>query len=359
MSRRQLRPGLTRSTVQTSRLAMDVLSTGPDDGVPLILIHGNISTGRFFEDLMVALPKKFRVLAPTLRGFGDTEAKPIDGTRGVRDFSDDIQSLVEALNLTDGGKKVHLVGWSVGGAVAMQYAVDYSDKLGSITLENPMSPFGFGGTRDNEGNACSADWAGTGAGTANPDFIQSIKDKDTGVGHPNTTRNVVDNFFVKADFKFDEDTLALFVDEILKTTLGEDFYPGDVATCESWPGICPGTKGMNNAISGQYTNLSAFADIAHKVPVLWMRGADDQIVSDTSFFDFGFLGQAGFVPGWPGNEAFPPQPMVSQTRAVLDAYAANGGQYVEEVVADCGHSIHLEKPEAFQTRLLAFLSDQA
>ncbi len=41
----------------------------------------------------------------------------------------------------------------------------------------------------------------------------------------------------------------------------------------------------------------------------------------------------GTVPGWPGVEVCPPQPMVAQQRAVLDRYAAAGGT-VEEVVLD-------------------------
>jgi pimeloyl-ACP methyl ester carboxylesterase len=112
---------------------------------------------------------------------------------------------------------------------------------------------------------------------------------------------------------------------------------------------------MNNAISPKYCDLSAFAGIHPKPDVLWVRGADDQIVSDASFLDFGTLGRLGFVPEWPGEEVFPPQPMVSQTRAVLEAYKANGGNCREEVLEDCGHSPHVEKPEEFRRMLSGFL----
>jgi pimeloyl-ACP methyl ester carboxylesterase len=47
--------------------------------------------------------------------------------------------------------------------------------------------------------------------------------------------------------------------------------------------------------------------------------------------------------------------MVSQTRAVLDAYAAAGGTYNEVVIADAGHSPHLEKPAEFGTALRQIL----
>jgi pimeloyl-ACP methyl ester carboxylesterase len=67
-------------------------------------------------------------------------------------------------------------------------------------------------------------------------------------------------------------------------------------------------------------------------------------VSDDSPLDLGYLGQIGAVPGWPGADVYPPQPMVGQMRDVLDRYRAAGGRYAEHVLADCGHSPHLEQP---------------
>ena len=82
-----------------------------------------------------------------------------------------------------------------------------------------------------------------------------------------------------------------------------------------------------------------------------------QIVSDTSFFDTGFLGQAGQLPDWPGEDAYPPQPMNAQTRDILGAYADAGGTYQEERFEDVGHSPHIERPERFRSTLLEFLAD--
>ena len=48
--------------------------------------------------------------------------------------------------------------------------------------------------------------------------------------------------------------------------------------------------------------------------------------------------------------------MLSQMRAVLDRYAANGGRYQEVVIADAGHSPHIEQPEAFMAALLKHLA---
>src|SRR5512141_3163395 len=146
MSDYPLLPGITSSTHQTSRLSVHALERGARGGEAVVFIHGNVSAARFWEETMLALPDRFFAVAPDLRGYGRTEAKTIDATRGVRDFSDDIHALLTEGGLASG--KVHLVGWSVGGGVAMQYAIDHADRVASITLIAPMSPFGFGGTKD-------------------------------------------------------------------------------------------------------------------------------------------------------------------------------------------------------------------
>jgi pimeloyl-ACP methyl ester carboxylesterase len=63
------------------------------------------------------------------------------------------------------------------------------------------------------------------------------------------------------------------------------------------------------------------------------------------------LGKAGIVPGWPGDDVAPPQPMIEQTRVVFERY----GAYREVVFEDCGHSAHLEYPERFAAELHAQL----
>ena len=105
----------------------------------------------------------------------------------------------------------------------------------------------------------------------------------------------------------------------------------------------------------EYCDLSEFAEIDPRRDVLWVHGADNRTVSDTSVADFSYLGKIGMVPNWPGEEIYPPQPMVSQIRALLEGYAAGGGNYREEVFADCGHTPHIEKPDVFGQILAEFL----
>ena len=343
---------LTTRTISTARLETHVHEGGERGRPVVVLLHGNISTGAFFDQFGAHLADDFHVLAPDLRGFGRSEAKPIDATRGVRDFSDDVAALLEAEGIAP--RDAVFVGWSVGGSVAMQLAIDHGAK--GLVLLAPSSPYGFGGTHGTDGKPCHPDYAGTGGGTANPRFVELLAAGERGDEDPSSPRNVMAQFFWKAGFELESDRFQRYLDALLQTRTGPDFYPGDTTTSEHWPGVAPGERGMNNAISAKYLNQAGLADIEAKPPILWIRGADDQIVSDTSMFDFGVLGKLGAVPGWPGDDVFPGQPMVSQTRAVLEAYAAGGGEFREEVLEDCGHSPHLER-EADVLRLVrAFAS---
>lgn len=340
---------LQAGVVKTSRLRTHIITSGPQDGKPVVLLHGNASAARFYEEVMAALPSGFRAIAPDMRGYGRSEAAPVDATRGVRDFSDDLYALIQTLGL----KRPHLVGWSLGGAVVMQYAVDHPKDIASITLIAPASPYGFGGTCDAAGTPTSPDFAGSGGGLAKPDFVQRIATGDRSADSPFSPRNVMNALYFKPPFRSPREDVL--VEEIVSTVCGRDNYPGDWVTTATWPGVAPGTRGVLNAYSPKYCNLRAFAAIEPRPPVLWVRGDSDQIVSDTSLSDPGFLGQIGVLPGWPGPEVFPPQPMVSQTRAVLEMYAANGGHYQEVVLQDCAHSPHIEHPKAFYEAFFAFL----
>lgn len=344
--------GVTARAVETSRLRTHVLESGPEDGTPVVFVHGNVSSSRFFEETLAALPDRYRAVAPDLRGFGDSETKPLDAVHGLSDFADDLRALIEALGIEGG---IHLVGWSAGGTAAMQYVMDHPTEVSTLTLVCPMSPHGFGGTKDEVGTPCWPDHAGSGGGTANPEFVKRLAEGDRSDEDPNSPRNVMNAFYFKPPFKASPDREEAYLSSMLSTKTGEDNYPGDLTPSENWPGVAPGARGMNNAISPKHCNLAAFARIGAGPDVLWVRGDSDSIVSDTSFLDFGTLGRLDYVEGWPGEEVFPPQPMVSQTRAVLDEYAAQGGGYREEVIPDCGHTPHVEKPEEFRRLLFNFL----
>src|SRR5215203_5413269 len=166
----ELLEGISSSMVETERVRTHILTSGSVEGVPVVFVHGNVSSSRFWEETMLALPDTYCAVSPDLRGYGLTEAVAIDSTRGLRDWADDLAALREALKLG----KFHLVGWSMGAGVGMQYAIDHPDHLLSLTLMSPLAPYGFGGTEDVEGTPTFADFAGSGGGTVNPEFLKNL-----------------------------------------------------------------------------------------------------------------------------------------------------------------------------------------
>jgi pimeloyl-ACP methyl ester carboxylesterase len=330
-----------------------VLSSGTEDGIPVLFIHGNASSATFWEAVMLALPKGYRAIVPDQRGYGDADrAKKVDATRGMRDFSDDAIALLDHLNLA----QVHVVAHSLGGSVVWQLMMDDPSRFISVTLVCPGSPYGFGGTKDANGTAHWPDFAGSGGGIVNPAFAKAIAEGDRSADNPQASpRIVMNNFYWKPPFKpaREEDLLS----SVLSEHIGEREYPGDFVPSPNWPNVAPGVWGPANALSPKYAgNVSRFYSINPKPPVLWVRGSHDQIISDQSLFDLGTLGALGAVPGWPGAEVYPSQPMVSQTRAVLDRYKAAGGFYEEVVMEETAHTPFIEKPEVFNTLLHKRLS---
>ncbi len=97
--------------VETDRLRTAVRTSGESTLPPLLLLHGNVSSSVFFEDLMEALSDLRFCIALDFRGYGDSEVKTIDATRGVADFSDDLMALVETMGHT---KPVDILAWSAG-----------------------------------------------------------------------------------------------------------------------------------------------------------------------------------------------------------------------------------------------------
>lgn len=316
----------------------------------LMLVHGNASSAAFFFPAILDLAKEYDIAAPDLNGFGDTEASPVHALTALSDWAEDVGALADAL----GFDRFALLGWSLGGGVAFRYAISHPERLTHLILLSPMSPYGFGGTKGVEGVMYDERGWGSPGGFANPAFIAKLREGDLG-DDPMAARSVLKTLFHKG-WPFEQEWQDLFVTELLKIRLGEDYYPGDYLPLAEFPYALPGTRGISNSLAPQYANVSAFADITPKMPVLWIRGDKDNLVSDQSYSDFATLGMMNLIPGYPGAEVFPPQPMVSQTRAVLDRYRNHGGSYTELVMEGCAHASLLEDTPRFISALSAFIA---
>jgi pimeloyl-ACP methyl ester carboxylesterase len=235
--------------------------------------------------------------------------------------------------------------------VLWRFLADHPARVLTLTQVAPSSPHGFGACRA-DGTPCFPDNAGSGAGAVNPDFARLMTEGNRGDATPFHPRNILNTYVWKPPF------VPARIEDILTSALaqqtGPDAYPGDATPSPNWPTVAPGKSGPINAMAPIYQrDPLAFTRVAAQPPVLWIRGADDPVVSDTSLFDLGFLGSLGAVPGWPGADVFPPQPMIAQTRAALAAYA---GHVTETVLPDCGHSPYLERPDAFDRAFHAHLA---
>ena len=111
---------------------------------------------------------------------------------------------------------------------------------------------------------------------------------------------------------------------MFSTHLGEQDNPGRSVLSANWPYVAPGIWGSANALSPKYAgDVSRLYAAEPKVDILWVRGSHDLAVSDAAASDPGTLGSMGLIPGWPGMEVYPPQPMLGQTaRAVKYAQQA-------------------------------------
>jgi len=103
----------------------------------LLLLHGNLASSDQWDLLIEQLPSNYTIYAPDLRGYGkSTYNKPI---KTFNDFATDIKLFCDELNLT----AFHLMGWSNGGGVAMQFAANYPTRVDKLILLASMSTRGY------------------------------------------------------------------------------------------------------------------------------------------------------------------------------------------------------------------------
>lgn len=104
----------------------------------LLLVHGYRSSGRIWQLTQEALaPARFRSIAISNRGAGDSDRTASEADYTVESFSRDLYAAVQALGLRD----FTLVGHSMGGATVTQFALDHPELLKALVLLDP-APLG-------------------------------------------------------------------------------------------------------------------------------------------------------------------------------------------------------------------------
>jgi pimeloyl-ACP methyl ester carboxylesterase len=105
------------------------------EGKPLILVHGTGADAQSFEDMIPILSKDFKVYAYDMRGFGET-IRPTQVPLSDTLWADDLAGLMGEL----GVEQAALAGWSLGGIVAMEFALRYPQMVSHLILIGSGSP---------------------------------------------------------------------------------------------------------------------------------------------------------------------------------------------------------------------------
>ena len=109
----------------SQRLRLHYVDWGNEAAPPLVLVHGGRDHARSWDWVARELRRDWHVVAPDLRGHGDS-AWAIGGSYAMAEFVLDIAA---AARRARAGARSTLVGHSLGGAVALHYAAIYPERV--------------------------------------------------------------------------------------------------------------------------------------------------------------------------------------------------------------------------------------
>ncbi|MBY0524863.1 MAG: alpha/beta hydrolase, partial [Gemmataceae bacterium] len=111
--------------------------TGRPDGEPVVLVHGFLDSMAGWDRAKVsdALKDDFKVIALDCRGHGQS-GKPDEPSKYGKEMVEDVARLLDHLKI----EKAHIVGYSMGAAIAVKFAVRYPTRVRTLSVGGGATP---------------------------------------------------------------------------------------------------------------------------------------------------------------------------------------------------------------------------
>ncbi|HEY8418652.1 MAG TPA: 2-succinyl-6-hydroxy-2,4-cyclohexadiene-1-carboxylate synthase [Limnochordales bacterium] len=249
------------------------------DGPPLLLLHGFTGTGAAWDGLVPTLSRRFRTVAPDLIGHGETDAPKDPARYRMEQCVADLLALLDALEV----ERCHVLGYSMGGRVALHLALAAPGRVLTLVLE------------------------GASPGIADPvERAQRIRQDEALAA------------------SIEREGVAAFAERWERMPIfdSQQRLPPEVRAAVRAQRLAHTSIGLANSLRGMGA------------------GAQEPLVERLGELTMPCLLLAGEL-----DEKY---------RGLVAAMAARIPRAETAVVPGAGHNVHLEKPEAFLERVLAF-----
>lgn len=127
--------GPASSYYVSQRLRLHFVDWGNEGKPPLLLIHGGRDHARSWDWVAKALRSDWHVIAPDLRGHGDS-AWATGGQYSIQEFVLDVTQLILTLDL----HPITIIGHSLGGSIACHFAGVYPDRVSKLVSIEGLGP---------------------------------------------------------------------------------------------------------------------------------------------------------------------------------------------------------------------------
>jgi 3-oxoadipate enol-lactonase len=109
----------------------------------VLMLHGNAESGQAWYGWVPTLARRFRVVRPDMRGFGESTPMPVEYRWTIDELISDYETLVDSLDV----EHVHLVGAKLGGTVARAFAARRPQRVKTLTVVGTPRPDRPGGDK--------------------------------------------------------------------------------------------------------------------------------------------------------------------------------------------------------------------